>query len=575
MELTRERNAKARVVFDSESDDVLDAVSSWLGHEVALPVELEKEINTLKSLSCTDVRGDPNLRKHVRGISCRLHRLLSSLEEISTAVKGEINGFEAVTCKCGIAMLPDEVLLTIFEMAIQSWNEWSTIRLSHVNRQFRAIMLACPRLWTGMDSSREMVKSCFPRTRGLPLNVYLSVYCFAMPDECRFDLVLTELLPLAKHWGALRMYFNSLTTGDERRHRSLSGLMMSRASVDAPILKHLTLQGEHHSDVPVTTVPAFNWSQWNCPQLRKLDAEHYFPLNLPGLSNVSTLSLTLRVNNPKISEILAQIAGMKNMTDLALELSNTFYESEIIVFERFEVPQVRRLRITTTLHFLNYDISPALKRSIFSSLFFPGAEELYLKINGGDYTDYERFLDDTWTRDYFFNKEVNRIFRHVEQFPLVHHFHFRIRTPFGDHHDSEGYSNVTIPFNMLPSLKHFILNVNTSFDIEEPADPDETYFEEEDAVAPRVIGDAFPVLDSMTLDMGEPSVAAKWLKRYLHEMKDRGRWNELFKLEVFVYRLSAKFDALRDRMDYEGEEALAWCEEVLERKCDEEAQQAA
>ena len=46
---TEARNTKTRIALDpdAEGDDVLDAVSNWLGQKVALPVELGKEMDTL------------------------------------------------------------------------------------------------------------------------------------------------------------------------------------------------------------------------------------------------------------------------------------------------------------------------------------------------------------------------------------------------------------------------------------------------------------------------------------------------------------------------------------------------
>ncbi|KLO18207.1 hypothetical protein SCHPADRAFT_993809 [Schizopora paradoxa] len=553
--------------MDLARDDVRDTVSNWFDEKVALPVQLGKDMDVLKSLSCADIRVNPNFRSNARDIARRLQSISSALEEISMALKGEIDTFRAVTRKCGIAVLPDEVLSTIFDFAYVDWDKRATIGLSHVNRLFRSVMLAKPHLWTDMDSCADMVKTCLPRTRNLPLTVHFTVHCFVEPSACRLDSILTELMPFAKQWGNLKVYFEYWSAGyDEKRHTALP---VCRTSVDTPMLRHLSLYSEHDQDAPASP---FDWTQWNCPQLQRLDAEYYFPLNLPGLSNVSELFLTLRVDDTNMSGILSQVAKMMNMAYLSFELANTLETNDIVVFERFDFPQIRRLRITTTVHFHEEDFSPALKRSLFSSLFFPGVEELVVEINGTDFVVYESGWTNACTRNYYYNKEAKRIFRHVDQFPNARVFHLQIFTPLGDHHDSDGYSVVSIPLKMLPSVKRFILDGTTRFDIIEPEDQDETYYVEEDAVAPRVIGHTFPILDEMTFESRDTSIASDWVKMYLHEMKDSGRWNALFKLDVFEYNRSG----FGERKVYEGEEALVWCDEVvrLRKIREEEARQA-
>ncbi|KLO08065.1 hypothetical protein SCHPADRAFT_932008 [Schizopora paradoxa] len=547
----------------SERDDVLGAVSNWLDYRIASSAELGKEMDTLRLVSSAEMRGNTALRNHVREVVCRLQRLSSTLNELAVAAKEQIDAFGDVSRKCGIALLPDEVLATIFDFAVEHWKKWKmAVKLSHVDRQFRSVALESPRLWTQMSSRGEMVKTCFSRTKGLPLEVDLHVHCYHSPVECRFDPVLLELLPLAKNWGTLSIFFGFLHSRDEEsRGQNLSGRTMRHASVDAPLLRKLTFYGEQYEVAPHDV---FDWSLWNCPQLRYLDADKYFPLHLPGLSNVSTLYITLHTNDENMSEILSEITGMKNMDFLSLEFVHTHENWDIEVLERFEFPQVRRLKITTTLSYLKEDINTSLKRIIFSSLFFPGAVEFHLELNGGDLSDfeYDSYFEIRGIRDYDFNKEINRIFRHVDQFPLVEFFSLDISSPIGDRR-----SRVSIPFNMLPSLKRFVFDSNTSFTIEEPEDPDEIYYEEENMVAPRVVGDVLPVLESMTfrLRAGKPAVIAGWVGQYLRGLKEGGRWNELLELVVMGYGASDL-----GKMSYVGEKALEWCDDQLREEQGEE-----
>ncbi|KLO08076.1 hypothetical protein SCHPADRAFT_622463 [Schizopora paradoxa] len=115
---------------------------------------------------------------------------------------------------------------------------------------------------------------------------------------------------------------------------------------------------------------------------------------------------------------------------------------------------------------------------------------------------------------------------------------------------------------MLPNLKCFVFDSNTRFTIEEPEDPDEIYYEEENIVAPRVVGDVLPVVDSMTfsLQAGSPTVIAGWVGEYFAGLKEGGRWNEQLKLVVMGY------SALGWGSDsYVGEKALEWCDDLLQK----------
>jgi len=158
-------------------------------------------------------------------------------------------------------------------------------------------------------------------------------------------------------------------------------------------------------------------------------------------------------------------------------------------------------------------------------------------------------------RNLYFNKEVIRLFRHVDQFPCVRNFHFIACSPFGDYHDFDGHTELSIPLNMLPSLQHLTLESNTRFHVKEPDEPDEIVLEDEQRVAPRVVGDALPVLKTITIEMLDPSVIAAWLEDYLGQLKDHGKWDKTFELVIVG---DGDADNCRD-ISRVGEMALKWC----------------
>lgn len=360
-----------------------------------------------------------------------------------------------------------------------------------------------------------------------------------------------DILPYAERWGRLRVVFiwfgvedrDSEDTSDELRIWDLQGL-------HAPLLKELCIEsGFNRRDTC-----DLDWTLWNTPQLRRIRTILYFPHSLPGLANVTNLDLTLHVNDKSVKKILKEVSKMGCLQDVTLVLKAGLidYETDIVPHEKLELPVIQRLRIKTELPYSTKDTTSACKRSWFSSLFFPGVFSLNLKLSAPNRKDMDTGVDGN-----YFNKEITRIFRHVDQFPQVVNFHLQIFSPDGDIHDSTFVTKLSIPLNMLPNVKHFTLKSNMRLDIEEPDDPDEIHYEAERRIAPRVIGEAFPVLETITLDMPDASVAADWVEGYLESLKDHGEWDRFREL-VVIEGDKLDVDGCRTA-SYVGYKALDWC----------------
>ncbi|KLO08086.1 hypothetical protein SCHPADRAFT_1001188 [Schizopora paradoxa] len=409
-----------------------------------------------------------------------------------------------------------------------------------------------------MDSSRKMAAACLPRTNGLPLNIRLIIYDHDFTNERSFDPILAELLPVTERWGRLQLKF--IFAGAVERRCDFDGLIEPLLRLlDAPLLDELYID---YSDFVSEESPPWDWSRWNTPNLRHLKTISYFPFFLPGLSSVTSLDLTIDVCDGQMSHTLEEISQMGNLRDLTLKLSNAERPIHFAARKLLVIPQVRHLKIETAFNIRIKDRSRRIERSIFSFLFFPNLVHLRLDLEGTDY--YHELkkanLDEEHTSRFYFKEEINRIFSYINQFPKVESLYFNIITPFGDLHNSKVRAEVAIPLNMLPSLKDFTLQSNTRFDIVEPDDPDDIFPDEEQAVAPRVVGNAFPILDSVTLDMFDISVVAKWLGDYLEKIKYRGKWDEFRELAI-MERVGLD---LR-KSSYPGDEALKWCEDKMIR----------
>ena len=168
-----------------------------------------------KSLSDSDILGNAGHRQQIKRIDNEVNRVFFRIKDLATALKKESDALAALIRKCGIALLPDEVLTTIFEMVIESAGpeesskftslKWkAAVRFSHIDHRFRSIVLENPNFWTNMNSSLRMATVCLPRTKGLPLSVGVTIYDHRQESGRTFDAILAELLPVMASWGQLR-----------------------------------------------------------------------------------------------------------------------------------------------------------------------------------------------------------------------------------------------------------------------------------------------------------------------------------------------------------------------------------
>lgn len=489
----------------------------------------------------------------------------SALKELASAIDDECVDIEVVNRKCGLASLPDDLLAMIFDYVVNEEESkdrvpmrWmAAVELSHVCRHFRDVSLSCPRLWTTINRSSKMAVACLPRARSVPLIVNITV----CPDEntggWSFDPFINHILPCAKRWGQLIVVYDFLTRDDLDLNKAT---YQKLRQLDAPLLEELQIANDSWD---ISGTCDWDWSQWNTPKLRRVEAVFCFPSHLPGLASVISLELTLHADHVSISGILAEISRMDHLLDFTF----TLLSSEMDV-EPIEVPvkmifsSVQRLHITTELHFPEENPNPAIKSALFSSLFFPSVVKLHLKLL--DY-DHDKYLHDPGWEDSdalinsYFNNEIARIFRHVEQFPRVSEFHLRVHPALSSYRGSVGgVIYLSVPLDMLPGLKHFTLVSDTGLEMSQPNELDEVNFED-GVPPPRVVGDVLPVLDTIVLDLPQAGGIADWVCDYLQGLRDQERvgFRELIVME-------GNASSGRRKASFLGDDALEWTRRHLE-----------
>lgn len=420
-----------------------------------------------------------------------------------------------------------------------------------------------------------MAASCLSRSGDVHLDVELAVEFIprAEPHELLFNKLVLEALPYSQRWSRLSVQFISNSRDDGPvNHTPLSGSDIRQAfrGVDAPLLDSLCIWNDDSMDLDSLQIRNDNsldsvyrsydeFAHWNTPNLRRLTTMHYFPLSLPSLANVTTLNITLILNQINFAHLLKDLSKMCNLIDFSLKLDccvQPFMEpDEVLPYERTELPSVRRLKIETEFEDQLHSRSRSIKRSIFSFLFFPGAIDLHVRLSG-ELFQYEPGPDHVPDSLNLNKRELMCIFRHIEQFPRVERFCLEISAYYSDD-DFRRFEWIALevmpPLHMLPSAKHFILQSNV-----EPYIQDYLGEEEVNVVPPRILGNCKPALETITVDIFKSTYTTdRWIGTMLRKQKDRGEW-EAFR-ELIIATVDEESGEKMMKI-YVGDDALAWCE---------------
>ncbi|KLO18163.1 hypothetical protein SCHPADRAFT_886429 [Schizopora paradoxa] len=548
------------------TDDLRRVVSSWIDRGEAIPLNLKEEMDKIKSFAYTDFHFHSDLRSRALGVARCMKSLSNDLEALAAKVREESAALENIPRVCGFASLPDDVLAMIFDLVVNNYENWkywycgsrswkSAVSLSHVSKHFRDVTLAHPRLWTKLSRSGKMAVSCLPRTKNAPLTIGIK-FLLTESDEWAFQSILSKVLPYSNRWHSLGIYLDSVKKWEPENEESDEGQEIYGLS--AASLKEMSIQSGFYDFTD--SWPDWDWSRWYTPNLRSLTAFRYFPSSLPGLSYVTYLRLTFLIDDESLPKIMKEVAKMVSLKTLFLTLETADGDENPTLHEKMVFSNVTNLSISLEEH-LPVDLStPALTRALFSSMYFPLATELRVTFTGNAYI-FDSDYDEKEHFNFYCNKAISRIFRHVDQFPLVKELYLGIKTEF---EVSGAYAELSVPLLMLPSLKSLTLESDGRTIIKEPEHIDETEFDNGlIAMPPRVFGKTLPLLATVSLDILDESVAL-WLGDYLKSLKESegGGWNDFRELAVWEAD-----DDLDDGNLYQStfsrDEALDWCENMI------------
>ncbi len=543
------------------------------------------------------IKGCSDLMFRAQKTMLRMKSLSDTLNGLASAIQAESEAartnFEAVSNMYGLVSLPAELFARIFECIVNedaslaNPSRWkSAVTLSHVCQYFRNIALSCPQIWANVSRSSEMVASCLSRSKEVPLDVELRVAFGANTQELRFEKLLQEALPHSNRWRSLGIHFVSSSVDDDALSWVLiddSAARLAFREIDAPLLESLDIRNDEPANVLYKSYVEL--ANWITPNLRTVTTVRYFPFLFAGggLENVTTLDITLILNQLNFTDLLNDLSWMNILENFTLKLercSNLFPIAEsddLQSYEVLELPSVRHLRIETEYVDDYSRASSIQKLFLFSSLRFPGIVNLHVKVSG---TLDEKDDEQDGVASLHLEGEIMRILWNFEQFPRVECFHLEVCAicnedpyTYGFFESQYGVVALIIPIELLPSVKHFTLYSNKKLEIEDRDSGfwfDDADFGDRDITHPAVMAPTLPALQTITIKTpkGRTRCSVGWVKGVLEKQKEQGQWEEFRQLVVVDNdEFADDQPATKATRIYVGDAALAWCERLIDAVC--------
>ncbi|KLO04816.1 hypothetical protein SCHPADRAFT_896749 [Schizopora paradoxa] len=242
----------------------------------------------------------------------------------------------------GIASLPDELLMLIFELTIPSdtgeqperRRPRQAVLLSHVSRRFRSAALRTHYLWTTLDgyASRSELEAFVARSgNDSDLHIVLNA---SHTGHIVADF-LDMCLPLAPRWKSISVASEGDWQAPDTVDGALSKIFHSNiGEVDErvfPRLGRLSIKRVGNIRLDVTSEKIKPRSE--IPSLRQLQCDGYTPVPSPAYSSVTSFSSTISMSSASydtdLEDLCLFLTSLRAMTDLSLTIRSTLYFQEL------------------------------------------------------------------------------------------------------------------------------------------------------------------------------------------------------------------------------------------------------
>ncbi|KLO18186.1 hypothetical protein SCHPADRAFT_936448 [Schizopora paradoxa] len=544
-------------ILENEMQEVL---SSWITCKEATPKHWKdaKPINPMRfsELRGLGATGCTRLGAQARKNVLRLTSLSNTLRELSSAIQAESEAaqenFELVTNMCNLIFLPNELLTHIFHFVINGdpgethlTRSRAAFTLSHVSQYFRRTTLGCSSLWTNISGRYGTDLLSLLRSRDKLLDVAI-VVDIASGEELMFEQSSSDALPHSKRWRSLDVQYVAKCRNSRQIFKWNPKTRQAFQELDLRSLESLRITNTNDADNMFKEYREFQ--HWNSPNLRHLVSMHYFPLSLPGLANLTSLDVTLKPGHVSLADFLRDLSRMKYLEYFALKLEGD--ESSVGWQERFkkvEFPRVRRLKIEMESQSPHW--ADVLK-VFFASMSFSYTVDLDVKLVG----EVIRLYSEDDEPVLALSGEVESIFRHDMQFPIVERFCLEVNglnigaaNTLRSMEAQLGTISLPVPLSLLPNVKHFTLRSNGCLNPHH---------------LPKSISGGMcdvPALETITIQIIR--WAAKNVAFYVQDLLMKQRvsrdWREFRGLTVEDNSLDKKDSEAAKT--YTGDNALEWC----------------
>ncbi|KLO18188.1 hypothetical protein SCHPADRAFT_993794 [Schizopora paradoxa] len=548
--------------FESELHEV---VSSWIVCKDSIPKRWKGEFQPITPMPYNDLQvlgivGCSHLVSRARKTTQLLTSLSNTLRDLSTAIQAESEAaqenFDAVSNMCGLFLLPNELLVRIFQLIVNGDSDLvnavrskAAIKLSHVSQYFRSTALSCASLWSNITGSSRLDLLCLPRSKDALLDVAMEVdFAGTNPESCKlvFNQSLVDCLPHSGRWRSLeiqlmqKLHSSKIPKGNQEIRQTFREL-------DVHSLESLHFR--HHRLSPYLFKGFQEFQNWDAPNLRHLTSIHYFPLSLPALANLTTLDMTFFPGHINLGDLWKGLSRMKVLEDFALKFESGGGNAGNDPFsDELELPSVRRVKIEMD----SQPVKSVTLRTFFSSMSFCGAVNFHLKLGGKILFTF----DEDAGANLDLSAELGVILQHDMQFPCVERFCLEANSlDIGDisaesflESDSQwGEIILGVRLGLLPSLKHFTLRSNGCVIA--------------NIMELSVSGQPLhcPALETITIQIVKPAVrgVAFRIESMLEKQKKRGGWG-IFR-ELVVMDNGGDNRASKPMKAYAGDDALEWC----------------
>lgn len=231
--------------------------------------------------------------------------------------------------KRGMASLPDDLLVCIFEFACEYPPKRMATALSHVNQHCRAVLLNMPKFWSNLACSRtgtpEKTYEYLSRSRAVPLSIDLSTRGRPSGDQLAF---LDAVTLHASRWATCSVRAENfqprgalLLPGSELYLSHLRSLCDCR---QFPLLTSLSI-AIGWQDSPSDLEGVLNdetlhfYSTWKMPCLRRLTVTNFIPLPIFGSSLTSCeieleMESLVRCNLDSLRQFLEPLSSLSTLS---------------------------------------------------------------------------------------------------------------------------------------------------------------------------------------------------------------------------------------------------------------------